>query len=623
MDPKNAAPEPEFDEDEEDAKVTRGDISHILTFLGPYAHPYRKKLYILGVVLLFETAFNLSFPLVMAHLIDDGLVARNWDTIVWVLTFLGFAAVAITILGIISDYIYTNVFSNMVKDIRESLYAHVQKMSMPFFHRTQSGAVLSRFSGDLVATESALITFIPLFLIPLLEVIYSVIVMFMFDVYLGLLGCLIFPLVLWLPRIFTKLAFERAYEKRKMEGVVISAVQENVAAQPVVKAFGLVGRAKRDFAEISRAWVEIAFKGNFSAALVERASHSSLYFVHIIVFGIGVYWVYTGRISVGTLVAFEALFLSMGYALTDVTQYVPNLAHASGAIRNMDDLFSVKPTLADKAEAKTAQPFRETIVFDKVGFWYGEDSGFRMENVDLTIAKGSFVGIVGASGSGKSTMLNLLLRFYDPSAGAVRFDGVDARDYTQESLRAQMGVVFQENFLFNASILDNIRLGKQNATYEEVVAAAKAAEVDETIRGFPDGYDTNVGERGGKLSGGQRQRVAIARALVRDPALLILDEATSALDAVTEAKLNETLLRIARTRTVVSVTHRLGSVEGADHILLLDHGEVVEQGSHDQLMALDGLYAALWRKQRIRQDASAAPAPAATPEEDGEDDEEA
>jgi ATP-binding cassette subfamily B protein len=229
---------------------------------------------------------------------------------------------------------------------------------------------------------------------------------------------------------------------------------------------------------------------------------------------------------------------------------------------------------------------------------------------------------VGASGSGKSTMLNLLLRFYDPSAGTVRFDGVDARDFTQESLRAQMGVVFQENFLFNASIIDNIRLGKPDASYEEVVAAAKAAEVDETIRGFPDGYDTNVGERGAKLSGGQRQRVAIARALVRDPALLILDEATSALDAVTEAKLNETLLRIAKTRTVVSVTHRLGSVEGADEILLLDHGEVVEQGSHDQLMALDGLYAALWRKQRVRQDASAAPAPVVKPD-DAEDDDEA
>jgi ATP-binding cassette subfamily B protein len=286
----------------------------------------------------------------------------------------------------------------------------------------------------------------------------------------------------------------------------------------------------------------------------------------------------------------------------------------------MGDLLAVKPTLVDKPQARAAEPFQRDIVFDKVGFWYGEDSGFRMENVDLAIAKGSFVGIVGASGSGKSTMLNLLLRFYDPSAGSLRFDGVDARDFTQESLRAQMGVVFQENFLFNASIIENIRLGKPDASYEEVVAAAKAAEVDETIRGFPDGYDTNVGERGGKLSGGQRQRVAIARALVRDPALLILDEATSALDAVTEAKLNETLARIAKTRTVVSVTHRLGSVEGADHILLLDHGEVVEQGGHDQLMALDGLYAALWRKQRIRQEAAAAPKPETMPDADGEED---
>lgn len=596
-------------DDEDEAKtVAAGDISFIARFLRPFARPYRRNIGVIGLVLMVETAFNFSFPLMTQYLIDDGLLEKDWNVVVWVLSFLCVAAFVTTVLGVLSDYMYTRTATSMTGDLRQHLFDHVNRMSMPFFQRTPTGTITSRFSGDIVATETALVTLVPYFVKPALEVIYSTILLFIFSFWLGLIAFLVFPMVLFLPRIFAKRAFARAYDKRRTEGVLMASVQENVSAQPVLKAFGLAGRVRRDFHVLNARWFGFASKGNFSAALVEQASYSGLYILHIIVFGIGVYWVFTDQMTLGTLIAFEAVFLSMGYALTDVTQYVPNLAQAVGAVHHMDDLLQEKPTLVDRPDAGTAPRFTNAITFEGVGFSYPKDpdddekaeadGGFKMENINLTIPKGSFLGIVGASGSGKSSMLNLLLRFHDPTAGAVKLDGIDLRDVTQSSYREQLGVVFQESFLFNASIIDNIRLGKDNATMNEISAAAKLAEVEDFILSLPDGYDTGCGERGQHLSGGQRQRIAIARALVRNPPLLVLDEATSALDAGTEGRLNETLRRIARTRTVVSVTHRLGSVETADKIIVMHDGRIVEDGTHEQLLALGGLYAALWRTQR-------------------------
>jgi ATP-binding cassette subfamily B protein len=231
-----------------------------------------------------------------------------------------------------------------------------------------------------------------------------------------------------------------------------------------------------------------------------------------------------------------------------------------------------------------------------VGFRY-EDEGFELSGVDVRIPKGSHTALVGASGSGKSTVLNLLLRFYDPTKGQVLFDGRDIRTGTQDSLRNQMGMVFQDSFLFNATILDNIRMGRPEASEAQVEAAARAAEIHDFIAALPQGYHSVVGERGSQLSGGQRQRLAIARALVRDPAILILDEATSALDYATEAAVNATLLKVAKNRTVITVTHRLGTAAMAHHLVVLDKGRVVERGTHDELLARAGVYAALWHNQ--------------------------
>jgi ATP-binding cassette subfamily B protein len=276
------------------------------------------------------------------------------------------------------------------------------------------------------------------------------------------------------------------------------------------------------------------------------------------------------------------------------------LAQAAGSVQHLKDLFDQVPEPPDSPAAISLPRLEREIVFDDVGFHY-PDGSFELQGLRVRIAKNSYVAFVGGSGSGKSTVLSLLLRLYDPSRGAIHFDGCDVRCATRASLRDQIGMVFQDSFLFNASAFENIRMGRPGATMAEVEAAARAAEVHDFIASLPGGYFTVVGERGGKLSGGQRQRLAIARALVRDPSVLVLDEATSALDPVAEAALNATLLRLARSgRTVISVTHRLRGVVEADWIVVLGEGRVLEQGTHEDLLRLGGTYAGLWRQQTER-----------------------
>jgi ATP-binding cassette subfamily B protein len=464
-DSSSAAPLPDDDlDDNEEPEMHPRDLWSLVRFLGPFTAAYRKPIVLLALVLLVETIFNFLFPLASQYLIDEGLgEKKDVNVVVGVIIFLAVGSIAITILGVAMDYLNARVFSGVVVDIRQRLFAQVQGLSMPFFTRTPAGELLSRFSGDLVSLEGTLLTMIPWCLVPLLEVIYSVVVMLYLNIWLGLLGCLVFPLVLLGPRIFAAWAFALSYDKRRREAELLGAVQENVTAQAVVKAFGMQPPALSRFHGLNLLWLWVAFRVHFLGALVERSSNSGVYLLHVVCFGLGAYWVFEDRITIGTLVAFEGTFLSMGYALTYVTQYVPSLAQAAGSIHHLNELFAERPQVIDAADALVLPRLERDIVFDDVSFGYMEGS-FQLRELNVRIAKGSLIAFVGASGSGKSTVLNLLLRLYDPSRGAVRVDGRDIRTVTQDSLRKQIGMVFQECFLFNTSILENIRIGQPDAT---------------------------------------------------------------------------------------------------------------------------------------------------------------
>ena len=305
---------------------------------------------------------------------------------------------------------------------------------------------------------------------------------------------------------------------------------------------------------------------------------------------------YERQITLGTLVALHTIYIHISFSVTALTKVVPVILRSVGGLQRIEDLLAESPEVVEKADAPAIERFSSDITFQDVSFSYSTDN-LTLNKINLKIPKGSFVAFVGPSGCGKSTILNLLLRFYEPGKGAVFIDGEDEKKINAESLRGQMAVVFQESFLFNASIRENISLGKPDASEEEIRSAAEAAGMHDSIIRMPDGYDTPVGERGSFLSGGQRQRIAIARALLRNPEILILDEATSALDPETEHAVNQTLMNVGKGRTVISVTHRLSSATNADSIFLLKEGSIIEQGRHDELLGGEGLYTQLWQKQ--------------------------
>jgi ATP-binding cassette, subfamily B, bacterial len=335
-----------------------------------------------------------------------------------------------------------------------------------------------------------------------------------------------------------------------------------------------------------------------------------------VVLALGAYLATKGQITIGTFVTFESAFWEVSYNIAHIMYFIPLSIQSAAAVRHIQELLDEPTRGADRPGAPDLPRITNDISFERVTFQYEGSETPVLDGLSLKLDVGKTIAIVGPSGSGKSTLLNLILRLYVPDEGRITIDGVDIRKVTRESLRSSMAVVFQENMLFNMSIRENIRLGKEGATDKEVEEAARKAEIHRYIMSLPQKYDTQVGERGDTLSGGQRQRIAIARAIVRDPSVLLLDEATSALDQTTEAAINKTLMKLARGRTMLFSTHRLASVVEMDEIIVISGGKAIERGSHAELLARNGMYRQLWDDQSVK------PHDAADSDDDDEDEDE-
>lgn len=594
--------EEEDDEDDDGPAIyTAGEAAEalkgVLSFTWPHLGPHRLGVVLVGLGLLVEMTFNVLMPLSLKYLLDEVFEERDRSELIFILSVLGIAGIVASVVAIWYEWIDSRVTAAITTDVRRSLFEHIQELPLSFYERRRRGEILSRFSNDMTTYEEAVIHFANWGALPLLELLAGIVLLIVLNTELGLLALLIIPIALVGPRLITPKAVAASYEVKRAQAGELGVVQENIGAQPVVKAFGLVGISQRWFGQRNRVLRAAQARSTFLNTMVERSITIVVLWLHLIVLAIGAYLTFNDVITVGTFIAFEAVFWEITYNLNHLTQYIPVVIDASGAVRHMRDILDEPIRVSDRPDAVECPRIAHEIGFEGVRFSYGGE-GAQIDGLDLVIRAGTRVAIVGPSGAGKSTLLSLLLRFHDPQQGRLTIDGIDIASVTRHSLRAQMAVVFQDNVLFNTSLRENIRLGSLEASDAEVETAARKAEIHKFIASLPEGYDTLVGERGETLSGGQRQRIAIARALLRNPAILLLDEATSALDQTTEAAINRTLRKIGRGRSLLFVTHRLTSVVDMDEIIVMEAGHVVQRGDHASLVRKrGGLYRKLWRDQ--------------------------
>jgi len=519
-----------------------------------------------------ETAFYWLVPLSFRSLIDTALTTRDERHFVTVLGVLVAGACLASLASLQRGRLFAHLQSQVLSDIRFELFNKVQTLAPSFFTSARAGEVLARFSHDIAAVDNTLSMAVTWGLLPGLDSFVGTLVLFVLDWRLALAAVLVWPWCALIPARVAPRAAVASYVRKQKDADMLAMVQQSIAGHAVVKAYNLEEQETRDFLVRDAQLFATSVRVSVLKTLMEQAAGIGMLLLQVATLALGSWLAFRGAITIGTLAAFQALYLSVSNSLLYFLEFMRSLLPARAGMQRIDEFLDEPNALADAPDAPALATFQRAIEFRSISASY--DGRLALDGVSLRIPCGSFTGIVGRSGSGKSTLLGLLLRFRDPDRGAVLVDGVDLRGVRQRSWRAQIGIVFQDNFLFNTSIRENIRLGSPHATDADVERAARAAEVHTFIAGLPRGYDTEVGEGGSRLSGGERQRIALARALVRNPRVLVLDEATSALDVATEAAIVRTLQHVARERTVIAVTHRLESVSGADQVFVVDGGHV-------------------------------------------------
>jgi len=573
-----------------------GVLETLRELIGQLAR-YRLAAALLVGALLIDVAYQTLLPLSLKFLVDKAIVPRDMDAFVLIVTVLGAGFVVSVGSAIGRDYLYAWLGAHALHDFRLRMYRHLQRLSMDFFGRMRAGDLVARFSTDLAAVENVLVIGMPTAFLAAANIVVATTVLFILEWKLALLLFIAMPFCLLGPRLLGPRALKTGYQMRQEQGVLTSMVSENLTAQRVIKAFSLQESALDQFQEQSQKVKRCGLSFGFYCYATERSPNIGMDLFSVLVLSIGGYLALRGDLSVGSLVSFQALFINVSAAVLTLSSFAPTLLQATGGLQRIRELLVTPSRIVERPGAVALAPLRDAIRLHNVSFSYtGERKD--LEGVTLEIPKGARVALVGPSGCGKSTSLSLIVRFFDPDEGSVTYDGTDLRDATLTSLSAHMGVVFQDNVLFNTTVRENVRMGRPEATDEEIEAACRAAELHAAIMAMPLGYDSPVGEGGNRLSGGQRQRIAIARALIRDPSILVLDEATSALDPATEAAINATLERLGHTRTMISVTHRLAPLVDYDRIFVFDAGRLMESGSHTELLARGGIYADLWSKQQ-------------------------
>ncbi len=553
--------------------------------------PYRGRVVLMFVALVLATAASLA-PAPLAKLaIDEGITPKDVSTLNLVVVAFIVSALVYWGASYAQTYLVGWVGQRALQDLRIQLFAHLQTLPVGFYSRRQAGAIVSRLTNDVQALDALVSDGVVTLFGSSLMLLGTAGILLWLDAELALLTFLIFP-VLGIASLAFRIISADAYRITREKIAAITAyLQETLSGIRVVRAFAQEPRHKHVFAELN----DENRKANMTTVYLNAAYFpgvellSALATAGILFYG-GVQAL-QGEVTVGVLVAFVAALNNFFDPIQQLSQLYTTYQAGMAALDKIFELLDEEPDLVDGDLELPA--LRGEIAFEDVTFSYGGDDALC--HIDLHVPPGQTVALVGATGAGKSTLAKLVARFYDPTSGRILVDGHDLRDVAAASLRSQMGIVPQEAFLFSGTIGENIAFGRPDATPDEVEAAARAVGAHEFITDLEKGYDTEVGERGAQLSAGQRQLVAFARALIADPRILVLDEATSNVDIHTESRIEAGLRRLLGGRTAIVIAHRLSTIQRAGRIVVLDHGRIVEQGTHDELLAVEGAYFKLYR----------------------------
>jgi len=576
----------------EKAKNPRLTLSRLLS----YMLPYKAELLAIGVAVAISSLLNLLGPYYVGVAVDNFISVGD---------LLGLLGIVLLLLAIyigawstqaIQGVLMARVSQRVLKGLRKDLFEHLQTLSLSYFDRSTQGELMSRLTNDVEAVNQALSQSFIQLISSFLSLSGILVAMLVLNVWLALASLVVLPLMVLVTVLIGRKTLSGFRNVQRSMGVLNSRIEETVSGQRVVTAFGTQGRVISAFDAENAVLRDQATTAITWAFLIMPLVNVMSTFSIAVVAGLGGWLALQGAVTVGIITSF--IFYSRNFVqpLRQLAELYNSVQSALAGAERIFEVVDTKPEITDKPDAKPLGEIHGDVVFDNVNFSYIPGVPV-LKNMSFHAQPGQTVAFVGPTGAGKTTMINVMGRFYDIQSGSIRVDGVDIREVTCESLRKQLGTVLQDNFLFADTVMENIRYGNPSAKDEECIAAAKLANADQWITRLPNGYNTLLSERGSNLSQGQRQLLAIARAVVADPKILILDEATSNVDTRTEMRIQEALLRLMKNRTSFVIAHRLSTIRKADQVLVIRDGEIIERGTHDSLLKAKGFYYQLYNSQ--------------------------
>lgn len=564
---------------------------------------HRSRLVFVAALIIASSLISVASPFLLREVLDVSLPTRNTALTAILAGGMVLIAVGTTVLDVIQSRQSTLVGQWVMHRLRTSVYAHLQRQSLGFYTRTRTGEIQSRIAGDIGSMQATVTSTVTSVVSSGTTVIATLVAMLALDWKLTLLSLVLVPIFVLISRKVGGMRRQIATVRQERMADLSSQVSESLSVSGILltKTMGRSSALGAKFADTSADLADLEVRSSMtgrwrqsSIGIITSILPAAIYLAAAVAISGE-----TGPVSIGTLVAFTALQGALFRPMVSLLRTGVDLQTSMAMFRRVFDYLDLPVDIDEPRNASELPAGRGELRFDDVTFNYPGSEAQTLTHIDLTIPAGSHVAVVGSTGSGKTTLGYLAARLYDPSSGAVLLDGVDIRELGLADLASVVGVVSQEAYLLHATIADNLRFGRSDATDAELEAAARAAQVHELIVSLPKGYDTVVGERGYRFSGGEKQRLAIARMILRNPPVLVLDEATSALDTRTEAAVTAALAELADGRTTLTIAHRLSTVRDADVIVVMDHGQIVESGSHDELMAANGRYAALVHRDLI------------------------